>query len=191
MLKKLIGLSVVALFTTACVHIPESVRVDESTPLTEFYQVRDNAKLHLGEMARWGGVIAKVENHANNTMLEVVNFELKSSTRPSVKDETQGRFRIYYHGLLDPVIYKEGRSITALGKVAPSEQGVIGEHEYLYPVLNASAVHLWKKVQKVDAYVFHQPFWYTPSLWYYPRPYYGGRYYYAQPNVKAKAKAKK
>ncbi len=191
MLKKFILLSTVTLLASGCVQIPDALQVDESTPLTEFAEVRNDAQQHVGTKARWGGVIAKVENRANNTMLEIVNFELKSSARPLVKDETQGRFRIYYNGLLDPVIYKKGRSITAVGNIAPSEQGMIGEHEYLYPVLNASALHLWKKVRKVDAYVFHQPFWYTPSLWHNPRPYYGGRYYYAQPKVKTKAKAKK
>ncbi|WP_206485447.1 Slp family lipoprotein [Thalassotalea sp. G2M2-11] len=170
-LGNLLGLSLLSLLTTGCVNIPESLQVDEATQLTDFGKVRANATQYVGTQARWGGVIAKVENQADTTMLEVVRFELKASTRPTPKDETQGRFRIYHQGLLDPMIYKEGRSITALGTVAASEAGKIGEHDYLYPVLNSSSVHLWKKVKPVEMSVFFQPYWMTPSLWYYPRTY--------------------
>ncbi len=172
MFNKVTMLLSLVLLTTGCVNVPESLRVDESTQLVSFAQVKDQAGQHQGELARWGGVIAKVENHADNTMLEVVHFSLKASTRPTPEDQTQGRFRIYSKGLLDPVIYKEGRSVTVLGKIAPSEQGSIGEHEYLYPVINASAVHLWKKAKPISDHIIHQPYWYTPALWYTPRPYY-------------------
>lgn len=161
----------VILGLTACVHIPESLRVDEGVELTEFSNVRANPEQALDQQVRWGGVIAKVTNLEKQTMLEVVHFDLKSSTRPSVKDNTQGRFRLYYQGLLDPVIFKEGRSITALGRVIQSEDGKIGEHEYQYPVMKASYVHLWKEIKQVDVRVSHYPMWHSPSLWYYPRPY--------------------
>jgi len=169
MFKRLVIVVSILLLASACAHIPESVNVDEGSMLTNFSDVRSNAEQHSGELARWGGVIAKVANNAENTMLEVVYFDLKASTRPVPKDQTQGRFRVYYQGFLDPVIYKEGRSITALGNIAANELDNIGEHEYAYPVLKASGIHLWKKIEKADVRITHQPLWHTPSLWYYPR----------------------
>lgn len=177
MLKKLLVLVSIVTLGTACVHIPQSLRVAEGVSLTEFSAVKTDAKMYVGEQARWGGVIAKVENNADNTMLEIVHFELLASTRPTPKDDTQGRFRVYYHGLLDPVIYKEGRSITAVGSISASEPGKIGEHDYLYPVIKADHVHLWKEIKQVDVRVTHQPIWHTPSLWYHPRPYYSPLHY--------------
>lgn len=172
MLQKLLVLVSIVTMSSACVHIPESLRVAEGANLTEFSAVKTDEKMHLGDQARWGGVIAKVENKTDHTMLEIVHFELKSSMRPTPKDDTQGRFRVYFQGLLDPVIYKEGRSVTAIGHVSASEPGKIGEHEYVYPVLKANHVHLWKEIKQVDVRITHQPIWHTPSLWYHPRPYY-------------------
>ena len=107
-------------------------------------------------------------HNAKNSMLEIVHFPLKPSARPKQGDETQGRFRVYFSGLLDPIIYKEGRSITALGTVTSSEDGKIGEHEYNYPVLKASYIHLWKDIQNVDVRITQSPFWNTPSYWRHP-----------------------
>jgi outer membrane lipoprotein len=168
----MLPLWVSALFMSGCTSVPEALQVSEETVLTNFSVVRDNTNSEQGKLARWGGVIAKVTNNTNNSMLEVVYFPLKSSGRPKQSDQTQGRFRVYFKGLLDPMIYKEGRSITALGSVAVSEEGKIGEHEYKYPVLKSSYIHLWKDIQKVDVSMTHNPFWYTPSFWHYQRPSY-------------------
>ncbi len=161
-------LLVSAMFITGCSAVPKALMVSEGTTLTNFSAVRENTNSEQGNLARWGGVIAKVTNNVNNSMLEVVHFPLKSSARPKQGDETQGRFRVYIAGLLDPIIYKEGRSITALGTVTSSEDGKIGEHEYHYPVLKASYIHLWKDIQKIDVRITQSPFWYTPSYWRYP-----------------------
>ena len=171
-----VPLLVSAIFLTGCSSIPEALQVPESTPLTNFSSVRESISLESvsseqGKLARWGGVIAKVTNNANNSMLEVVHFPLKSSARPKPGDKTQGRFRVYFSGLLDPVIYKKGRSITALGNVITFEEGKIGEHEYNYPVLKASYIHLWKDIPNIDLRVTQNPFWHTPSLWGYPHHY--------------------
>ena len=178
MIKNFTVVLLLSLVVSGCVHIPETLRVDDNVALTNFTDVRNNEIAHVGEQARWGGIIAKIENNAENTMLEVVHFQLSSSTRPQQKDQTQGRFKVYYQGFLDPVIYKEGRSITAVGSVAEKEAGKIGEHEYNYPVLKSQNVHLWKEIKKVDVRVSHQPMWYTPSLWYSPRLHHRSPLYY-------------
>ena len=167
-LKLTLTLLVSAIFITGCSAVPKALEVPESTALTNFSAAQDNANNEQGKQARWGGVIAKVTNNAKNSMLEIVHFPLKSSARPKQGDETQGRFRVYFSGLLDPIIYKEGRSITALGTVTSSEDGKIGEHEYNYPVLKASYIHLWKDIQKVNVSITQSPFWNTPSYWRHP-----------------------
>jgi outer membrane lipoprotein len=178
MIKKLLVILSLSIVVSGCVHVPESLIVEEGVVLTNFADVRGNNTVSIGNKARWGGVIAKIENNAENTMLEVVHFQLSSSTRPKKKDQTQGRFKIYYQGFLDPVIFKEGRSITAIGNIVEKEAGKIGEHEYNYPVLTSVNVHLWKEIKQVDMKITHQPMWYTPSLWYLPRSHYRSPIYY-------------
>ena len=163
-----------SLLLGGCAHIPEKMQVTDNSPLTSFAEVKSQPNADVGLSARWGGVIAKVENQQSNTMIEVVNFKLLSSTRPKVTNETQGRFRFYYKGLLDPIIYKKGKSITVVGTVAPSEKGKIGKYAYLYPVIKATNVHLWKRVQRVDVNITQQPLWNNPFYW--NSPYYWNSY---------------
>jgi len=171
-MKAMIKFSLAILMTlviSGCSTIPEKLRVSDNAPLVAFADVRAEPNVNTGLTARWGGVIAKVEVQKQRTLVEVVNFKLSSRAKPIQANETQGRFRFYKQGLLDPVIYKVGKSITVLGTVANSEQGKIGEQTYLYPVLNAEQVQLWKKTQRVNVNLTQQPFWYTPSYWnYYP-----------------------
>ena len=168
---KIFMLSAVLVLLSACVSIPKKLQVPENTPLTAFANVRSQPLNNLSNTVRWGGVIASVTNNADNTMIEIVHFELGSSGRPKQKNETQGRFKLYFSGLLDPVIYKKGKSITAVGIVSTPEKGKIGENEYLYPVMKAKNIHLWKDIQKVDIRVIHKPLWHQPSFWRFPNYY--------------------
>jgi len=175
MRKASISLSVlIAFLMTGCTNIPEKLQLNDNSPNVVFAAVRAQPNANTGLNARWGGIIAKVENQKNRTMIEVVNFKLSSRAKPIQANETQGRFRFYYKGLLDPVIFKEGKSITVVGTIANSEQGKIGEQKYLYPVLNAQNYYLWKDLKRTDIRITQQPFWYTPSYWYYPSYPYSG-----------------
>ncbi|WP_286235232.1 Slp family lipoprotein [Thalassotalea sediminis] len=190
MYTRTLFMSFFALVMSGCVHVPEKLTVSENTNLTNFEQAKRADSNLKGQQARWGGVIAKVTNQSENTIIEVVHFDLKPSMRPKVKDETKGRFKVIYPGLLDPVIFKEGRSITAIGQVGILSSGKIGEHDYQYPTLMADYVHLWKEVKQVDVRVEHYPHWYAPSLWYYSRPYYH-RPVYRRVNGPTKPKVQK
>lgn len=165
MTKHLLVLCV--LFCSACASIPKKLELPENTTTVNFSNAKAQISDAVGQTARWGGVIAAIKNNADTTMLEVVNFPLASNLRPKKGDETLGRFRVYFNGLLDPVIYKEGRSITAVGTLAELEAGKIGEHEYNFPVIKDASVHLWEKIERVDVSVIHQPFWHynNPYFW--------------------------
>jgi len=154
---KTLLLSVSTILFCACSSIPEKLQIPETTNLIPL----STQQSHEGEMARWGGVIAQVSNNADNTMIEVVSFKLTPSTKPKRSTETQGRFRLYYDGLLDPIIYQKGLSITALGTIQSAEDGKIGEHQYKFPVLKASQVHLWKKVDHIDVKIIANPYLYS------------------------------
>jgi outer membrane lipoprotein len=172
-MKKYLFLSCV-LFLTACASVPKKLELPENVESVDFSKAQTPETNFVGQKARWGGVIASIENNAETTMLEIVNFPLQSSLRPKKGDETLGRFKVYFNGLLDPVIYKKGRTITALGTVSELESGEIGEHKYNFPVLKDASVHLWKKIERIDVNLIHQPHWY------YNDPYYWGssrRYY--------------
>lgn len=169
-MKKLLTLLMSA-WLVGCSAIPENLRVAENTELVAFDDVRAQPTLFTNMQARWGGLVAKVDVKADHTQLEVVNMSLKdNSSRPKVEQQTAGRFRVKVPGLLDPIVFKEGRSVTILGIVEPSETGMIGEQEYLYPTLSvdsAKQVYLWKEIKEVKVDTFHSPYWMYPSRWHY------------------------
>ncbi|SET31654.1 Slp family lipoprotein [Thalassotalea agarivorans] len=165
-------LLVSTLALVGCAGIPDKLVVADEYSLTPYRQLDGATPAIYGQEARWGGVIAAINVKESTTELEVVNFPLSSSTRPQKDKETLGRFKLTFTGLLDPMVYKVGRSITALGTLSGVESGKIGEFPYQFPVLQANYVHLWKDVNKIDMRVRQDPYWYNSGFWPYYPPYY-------------------
>jgi len=155
-----------AVLLSGCATYPDAVKVAEGTPLVS-YQSATQGKVHAG-MARWSGVIAKVDNNASNTRLEVVFFPANDSGRPKISDQTAGRFVAYINGFVDPMVYQQGKSVTVLGQLTQPETGLVDKFEYIYPVIQQAVVYLWPKQQesRVDI-VEPWPLWRTPY------PYWG------------------
>lgn len=151
---------------TGCASYPESVRVPDGTALIEYPSAKQGT-VQQGT-ARWSGVIAKVENNAQNTRLEVVYFPGNSTGRPKVTDQTEGRFVAYINGFVDPMVYQQGKSVTVLGQLSQPESGMVDKFTYIYPVIQQATVYLWPKQQetRVDM-VEPWPLWQTPY------PYWG------------------
>jgi outer membrane lipoprotein len=175
MLGKIIVLLAV-LCMVGCSTVPDSIQVTEENQLVDYPQVAANPEQNKDKLARWGGVIAEIENQPDMTMLELVFYPLRSYGRPVVSDESIGRFRVYVDGFLDPMVFAKGRSVTFTGKVLGIEDGLVGEQKYVFPALHSQGYHLWKDVQSVDisaVYIWPYSHWYgwRPSPFYYS-PYY-------------------
>ncbi|RUO26176.1 starvation-inducible protein [Aliidiomarina minuta] len=179
----------ITLLAGCAARYPEPIRTD-SSELIEFRQAQLNPEQHTGKTARWGGVIASVENSEEQTRIEVVNFRLNNFGRPQVDDQSDGRFVVYKDGFVDPEVYKRGRQVTALGDFSGIEEGAIGDFVYKFPVIQASGVELWQPrrdnrgaVGVGFGYGVYDPFWYGrgfygPGIHPY-HPYYP--YYYRHP----------
>ncbi len=170
---RFIALIMLSAYLSACVTVPQSLRVDEGTELVTYQNALSAAQQSVGKQARWGGVIASIEHLSDQTRLEIVHFDLKSSSRPRVSDDSKGRFRLYVKAFLDPTIYKKGLSVTAVGNIAQAEQGKIDKFNITYPVLHSDAVYIWKKEVQVKPYMHRDPYWpYRPRYFHSPWSYY-------------------
>lgn len=163
---------------SACSLIPNELKTPENVVLVPYQAVKNSPEAHQSKMARWGGVIAEVKNLADSTMVEVVNVDLTSSSaKPRNINESAGRFRAIVKGFLDPMIYQQGKKVTFVGTVAASQTDKIGELEYVFPVLIASGVYLWKDVEPSDTSLhaeffmgrYYDPFYRYPFPYLYPR----------------------
>jgi len=166
---------VTALLLAGCTTIPEPINTAEDVPLVSYSAALNNPEQVVGQQARWGGVIADVRNAEDETIIEMVNFSLKSWGRPLVSDDSNGRFLAIIDGFIDPEVYQPGRSLTVLGTVQETRIGKIDEYTYRYPVLKATGYYLWPKEKpKIEAQIDYSPLWFRHNFYApYPyRPYY-------------------
>ncbi|MFQ3198846.1 MAG: outer membrane lipoprotein [Paraglaciecola sp.] len=163
-----ISILLVALWITACSTLPEPIQMPDGAQLISYENAASSTEEAIGQKARWGGVIAKIENKSEKTMLELVYYPLASYGRPLAGDESIGRFRVYVNGFIDPMVYQKGRTMTFTGDFSGLEDGLVGEHQYVFPTLDASGYYLWKEIQRVDVNMI--------SVWPYDYWRYGGYY---------------
>lgn len=140
--------------------------------------VRMDTAAWKGIRIRWGGDIVEVENQRHETWIEVVEYPLRSSGRPSNSKASEGRFIARIPGFLDPAIYAQGRQITIVGTVDNTIQRSIGDYPYEFPVVAVDTYRLWDEQRETDIiYYYPDPFW-NSYLWYHRfHPWFPSDYY--------------
>lgn len=163
---------VAAVLLGACASVvPESIRT-EAPGNVQIVQVRDQAQQFRGTVVRWGGNIVSTRNERDRTVLEIVGRNLDREGRPLEEDRSLGRFLVKTEGFLDPAVYKPEREVTVRGRIVDVISQPIGEFRYVYPVVQADDIYLWKpRPPPQPRYpYYHDPFFYDP--WYPWWPYY-------------------
>jgi outer membrane lipoprotein len=127
--------------------------------------VRLDPSRYLGTAVRWGGTIARVDNRADATEVEVVSRPLEGGGRPREVDRSEGRFIARMPGFLDPAIYASGRALTVAATVEGGVTRPIGEFPYRFPVVRATAWHLWEPLAEPVPRPWPGGFWYPSPFW--------------------------
>ncbi len=180
MLKRtyIIGLFIVlVVFLSGCNTIPENLRLGDE-PGPELAAVVKDPALYQGQSVRWGGVIVKVENSAEQSLIELLGHDLNHYARPVIDSRISGRFFVVVDGFVDPLEFAQGRELTVVGTLQASETRKIGEFSYEYPRVNEIAHKLWperKPIDEVDPFYYYDPFfhyypWYPYPHWYHDHP---------------------
>ncbi len=162
-------------FLSGCAIVPENIQIADENQLVTYEQVLATGDGALTKPARWGGLIANVENLESGSVVEVVSFPLNHYGKPSVGGESVGRFKVKMSDFLDPIVFESGRVITFTGVVDKPLEGVIGEQNYVYPTLQGNSFHLWRKETVYNVTNLSVGFGGFHSGFYGPR--FGGRYY--------------
>ena len=134
----------------------------------------------VGEKVLWGGEILTSRNEEDETIIEVIQAPLNYKDKPGNIDLSSGRFLIEKAGFIDPAVYAKGRKITVAGTIAGTRAEEIGETDYVYPVVQALKMYLWKKepIYLSPQYIY-DPLYYNPYYPYYSDPWlYGGPFFY-------------
>ncbi|ELB2258744.1 Slp family lipoprotein [Vibrio parahaemolyticus] len=136
---------------SACSSLPEELNASTEQVVTD-YKAFAESQGELTNDVRLGGIIAKVDNFKDKTRLEIVNLPINKSGKPDIDQEPTGRFAVYFDGYLEPVAFSQGRLVTIVGKGAGEEEGKIGEHEYVFPLVKGQGYRLWKIEERVRMY---------------------------------------
>lgn len=161
-----------------CVSTPNQLRHSDdrsgynATPLNA---VQSDAAANLDKEVRWGGTVVSVENLKGESRIEIIARPLYRYGRPDVDRVSEGRFIASFDEFLDPADYAQGREITVVGTIGGVEYGKVGQADYKYPLVQASAHQLWDAVSSsrfAQRRAFHNagysrgysryrdPFWY-------------------------------
>ena len=140
-----------------------------------FSHIQKNPDAYVNEIFILGGTIIETKNTDEGTEIEILQNPVDRYGRIEDRDASQGRFILLSSRHLDPMIYKNGRTITVAGKLVGSRKQELGETVYTYPLIEAEEIHLWKEESYGPPY-YYDPFYYYPyPYWYDPfwrRPYF-------------------
>jgi len=165
-------------------NLPQEITTPiENSP--QISEVLQEIEAHKGELVRWGGSIASIENKKDETWVGVVSRELSRNGRPKSGDETAGRFLAKVSEFLDPEIFKKGRLVTIYGELAGVKDGKIGEQPYTFPVVNSIKAYMWAEYRDPPPYPYlhrryYDPFW--DPYWGFQHRYH--RHFYRDPRFR-------
>jgi outer membrane lipoprotein len=112
-----------------------------------------------GAAVRWGGTLVGLRPAKDQTCFEVASFPLDARARPQRSDDSPGRFIACAPGFYEPAVYAPGREVTVVGALNGTISGKVGQYDYEFPRVDATAVHLWPERTAEDA----RPGWW-PSV---------------------------
>lgn len=160
---------VITMLTAACASSPISKGLEQQVEKpVSLAQVRADPKSYQNTMVLWTGRILSTLPREKTTVIEILERPADNQKRPKNVDATQGRFIARYNGFLDPAVYSQGRDITVIGRITGTESALIGDYNYVYPVVAMEEHHLWP--YKTETYYYRPSYYYPfydPWWWYY------------------------
>lgn len=136
-----------AIFLAACASTPPIEMAGVDPTLTPD-RALSNVDAARGQRVGWGGAIVNTKNLKDATEIEVLGYPLAKDGRPDLRASPQHRFLLVRQGYLEAADYRNGRLVSAVGTVAGTRNGMVGEAPYVYPVLQADEIYLWPVEQE-------------------------------------------
>ncbi|NJD90407.1 MAG: hypothetical protein FIA91_02655 [Geobacter sp.] len=109
-----------------------------------FKAVKAAPENYIGKTIMLGGRIANVTNSADGSYLEIVQFDLTSSSFPEDSFLSYGRFLAATESFLDPLVFRRGALISLVGEIKGKKSQRLENMDYTYPLLQMRDWYLWK-----------------------------------------------
>ena len=118
------------------------------------YEVAAEPERYSGAEVIWGGSILAVDNRETETEVTILAYPLDGAQRPVPQAPSVGRFIILLPGYVERHDYPDGLFVTLDGRLAGVRAGQVGEHDYVFPLVEARHVHRWP-----PGFQFDRPQW--------------------------------
>jgi outer membrane lipoprotein len=125
----------------ACVSAPVFKDAPKASPTPAAVAVEPE-RYHGAEVV-WGGKILDLRNRADTTEVQVIAYPMDADQRPDQSAPTEGRFIIVLPGFVEPMDFPPGRFLSVRGHLDGTRVGQVEERDYVYPLLQRDALHLW------------------------------------------------
>lgn len=139
-----LGISFVLLVMGCAAGISQQSR-SKVTYKGSFSALQKTPNVYKDEIVMLGGRIIETKTSSSLSEITVLQLALGSSGRPVDPDQSEGRFIIQTHQLLDPAIYQKDMLLTVVGTLKGGKVLSIGGFEYTYPIVELIEIKLWPK----------------------------------------------
>lgn len=132
-----------ALLASSCATAPPLDASGTSIGLKPYqieYQPQFDEQLVL-----WGGMIVEVDNRERSTEITILAYPLDQRQQPKLESPSEGRFIAVLPGFVEPLDYPQGRFVTLRGRMFGARAGTIQQREYLFPLVQVQAAHVWPR----------------------------------------------
>ncbi len=161
--KRIVLTALAALLLASCAPVLNRDLMQQGGRQVPFDQMVAHPDAYQGKLFILGGLIVDTRLIPAGSRIEAVFVPVDSSgyledVRP------RGRFRALLpekEGLLDPVVFRQGREVTLAAEFAGTEAGKIDERDYTFPLFTIKEIYLWPRPRPVYPY----------DPWYYPSPF--------------------
>jgi outer membrane lipoprotein len=128
------------LFSACTTTIQRPVMGDRD--ITPKMAVEDPDRLQA-KVLEWGGAIVESRNLPDTTEFQILAYPLKQNGQPDLDKSPTGRFIAVAKGYLETADYQTGRQLTLSGRLKAIRPGMVGNADYLFPVLELDEFFLW------------------------------------------------
>ena len=152
----------------ASTSVPVSIRTAPADDI-RVEEAQHEANHFVDSKIRWGGSIISVQNHPQETRIEILSRSLSKEGKPREESNSGGRFIARIPGYLEPEEYPKDRLMTVTGTIKELLEKPVGNYPYPYPVVDVESYYLWPEEKRYPPH-YYDPF-YDPYFYPYPYPY--------------------
>jgi len=140
-LKSSLALLAVTILTGCAT--PSSLDTTKVNSTVQPKEANSSSDSYLNKIVHWGGTILELKNLRDQTEVTVLGFPFDSSGAPNTGQKPIGRFILIKKGFLEPLDFRKGKVISAVGSISGKREGQVGESDYTYSLMEAQQIQLW------------------------------------------------